>query len=179
MGALARTAHASRHGELAPSYQHRDFGATDAGRLHDNGFLARLGRGGYIRALQPVGVWRSLVAHRVRDAGVAGSNPATPTNTSHLKIRELETAGRNLGGASAPDIAPETSVDPPPGTQTAAPVASRSDGPKENANYDGATCNCGSLPDKAVLIAAIAADDRLRASSVRVATVLLFKFHNT
>src|SRR3984893_187611 len=80
MGALARTAHASRHGELAPSYQHRDFGATDAGRLHDNGFLARLGRGGYIRALQPVGVWRSLVAHRVRDAGVAGSNPATPTS---------------------------------------------------------------------------------------------------
>ena len=27
-----------------------------------------------------VGVWRSLVAHLVRDEGVAGSNPATPTN---------------------------------------------------------------------------------------------------
>ena len=26
------------------------------------------------------GVWRSLVAHLVRDEGVAGSNPATPTN---------------------------------------------------------------------------------------------------
>ena len=26
-----------------------------------------------------VGVWLSLVEHRVRDAGVAGSNPATPT----------------------------------------------------------------------------------------------------
>jgi hypothetical protein len=26
-------------------------------------------------------VWLSLVEHRVRDAGVAGSNPATPTNS--------------------------------------------------------------------------------------------------
>ena len=26
-----------------------------------------------------IGVWRSLVAHLVRDEGVAGSNPATPT----------------------------------------------------------------------------------------------------
>lgn len=25
-------------------------------------------------------MWRSLVAHLVRDEGVAGSNPATPTN---------------------------------------------------------------------------------------------------
>lgn len=28
----------------------------------------------------PVGVWLSPVEHRVRDAGVAGSNPATPTS---------------------------------------------------------------------------------------------------
>jgi hypothetical protein len=28
-----------------------------------------------------VGVWLSLVEHLVRDEGVAGSNPATPTNT--------------------------------------------------------------------------------------------------
>ena len=34
----------------------------------------------YVR-LQPSGVWRSLVAHLVRDEGVAGSNPATPTIT--------------------------------------------------------------------------------------------------
>jgi hypothetical protein len=27
-----------------------------------------------------VGVWLSLVEHLVRDEGVAGSNPATPTN---------------------------------------------------------------------------------------------------
>ncbi len=33
--------------------------------------------------LQPSGVWRSLVAHLVRDEGVAGSNPATPTTISH------------------------------------------------------------------------------------------------
>lgn len=32
------------------------------------------------KARSKVGVWLSLVEHRVRDAGVAGSNPATPTN---------------------------------------------------------------------------------------------------
>ena len=31
------------------------------------------------QARSQVGVWLSLVEHRVRDAGVAGSNPATPT----------------------------------------------------------------------------------------------------
>ena len=31
--------------------------------------------------LANVGVWLSLVEHLVRDEGVAGSNPATPTNT--------------------------------------------------------------------------------------------------
>ena len=31
------------------------------------------------KAPSQVGVWLSLVEHRVRDAGVAGSNPATPT----------------------------------------------------------------------------------------------------
>src|SRR4051812_24515437 len=31
------------------------------------------------KARSKVGVWLSLVEHRVRDAGVAGSNPATPT----------------------------------------------------------------------------------------------------
>jgi hypothetical protein len=33
-----------------------------------------------IRRPPNFGVWLSLVEHRVRDAGVAGSNPATPTN---------------------------------------------------------------------------------------------------
>jgi hypothetical protein len=36
-----------------------------------------------------------------------------------------------------------------------------------------------SLPEKAVMISAIAADVRLKDSDVRVAVVLLFKFHNT
>ena len=36
-----------------------------------------------------------------------------------------------------------------------------------------------SLPDKAVMISAIAADVRLKDSDVRVAVALLFKFHNT
>ena len=40
--------------------------------------LAGLGRLLY-KARSQVGVWLSLVEHRVRDAGVAGSNPATPT----------------------------------------------------------------------------------------------------
>src|SRR5882724_11353738 len=34
------------------------------------------------KAPSKVGVWLSLVEHRVRDAGVAGSNPATPTISS-------------------------------------------------------------------------------------------------
>jgi hypothetical protein len=33
------------------------------------------------KAPSKVGVWLSLVEHRVRDAGVAGSNPATPTTS--------------------------------------------------------------------------------------------------
>ena len=34
----------------------------------------------YSSAPQILGVWRSLVAHFVRDEGVGGSNPLTPTN---------------------------------------------------------------------------------------------------
>src|SRR6266481_2070287 len=41
------------------------------------------------RAIRPpakdVGVWLSLVEHLVRDEGVAGSNPATPTNFRVLR----------------------------------------------------------------------------------------------
>jgi hypothetical protein len=37
--------------------------------------------------LSSVGVWLSLVEHLVRDEGVAGSNPATPT----IKIRYFST----------------------------------------------------------------------------------------
>ena len=32
------------------------------------------------------GVWRSLVAHLVRDEGVAGSNPATPTRVKPRRV---------------------------------------------------------------------------------------------
>ena len=39
----------------------------------------RVGGPSSIRRALQVGVWLSLVEHRVRDAGVAGSNPATPT----------------------------------------------------------------------------------------------------
>src|SRR5580692_9680880 len=45
-------------------------------------------------ALANVGVWLSLVEHLVRDEGVAGSNPATPTNLF------------NALPASAPKVAP-------------------------------------------------------------------------
>ena len=46
-----------------------------------NGALARLAPPQPLLYKPPskVGVWLSLVEHRVRDAGVAGSNPATPT----------------------------------------------------------------------------------------------------
>lgn len=73
---------------------------------------------------------------------------------------------------------PTKSAVHPSQRRTAAPM-SGGDGPKENGKSSGAIYNCGSLPDKAALITAIAADDRLRASTVRVGTVLLFKFHNT
>ena len=43
--------------------------------------LAAQRRQGYKTATRNVGVWLSLVEHLVRDEGVAGSNPATPTNT--------------------------------------------------------------------------------------------------
>ena len=33
-----------------------------------------------------VGTWLSLVEHRVRDAGVAGSNPVVPTTPLHLSF---------------------------------------------------------------------------------------------
>jgi hypothetical protein len=36
-----------------------------------------------------VGVWRSLVAHLVRDEGVAGSNPATPTIFRESELSRL------------------------------------------------------------------------------------------
>ena len=35
-----------------------------------------------------LGVWRSLVAHVVRDDGVGGSNPLTPTNLQNLDFHK-------------------------------------------------------------------------------------------
>ncbi len=61
-------------------------------RASGDGLLAM----GFWQCLQPssgsairppakdVGVWLSLVEHLVRDEGVAGSNPATPTRTYQL-----------------------------------------------------------------------------------------------
>ena len=37
-----------------------------------------------MRGLTSVGEWLSLVEHLVRDQGVGGSNPLSPTNFSHL-----------------------------------------------------------------------------------------------
>src|ERR1700719_3941025 len=48
-----------------------------------------------------VGVWLSLVEHLVRDEGVAGSNPATPTNKSlRFAAREFLTFFRGNGGGA-------------------------------------------------------------------------------
>ena len=49
----------------------------------ENGPSGRLATPGTLlyKARSKVGVWLSLVEHRVRDAGVAGSNPATPTKS--------------------------------------------------------------------------------------------------
>ena len=44
------------------------------------------GRGQLLTGLLRRSVARSLVAHLVRDEGVAGSNPATPTNSSALSL---------------------------------------------------------------------------------------------
>ncbi len=35
-------------------------------------------------SFSPTGIWRSLVAHFVRDEGVAGSNPVIPTEIGQL-----------------------------------------------------------------------------------------------
>ena len=40
------------------------------------------------------GVWRSLVAHLVRDEGVAGSNPATPTNSQVNPPKQARRSGK-------------------------------------------------------------------------------------
>ena len=47
------------------------------------------------KAPSKVGVWLSLVEHRVRDAGVAGSNPATPTILPKVDVFQ------RLGGPAA------------------------------------------------------------------------------
>ena len=62
----------------------------------------------YVR-LQPSGVWRSLVAHLVRDEGVAGSNPATPTSVSRSFISVLGASLRSTRSFTAPVPAPVTS----------------------------------------------------------------------
>ena len=49
-----------------------------------------------------VGEWLSLVEHLVRDQGVGGSNPLSPTNTL---IRCKQSSGFRLTGASLGDAA--------------------------------------------------------------------------
>ena len=48
--------------------------------------------GGYNAASYWSGVWRSLVAHLVRDEGVGGSNPLTPTSSINGQTRALMNA---------------------------------------------------------------------------------------
>ena len=51
-------------------------------RLASGSFPRLAGPGPLLyKAPSKVGVWLSLVEHCVRDAGVAGSNPATPTKS--------------------------------------------------------------------------------------------------
>ena len=83
--------------------------------------LAGRRSGGYKTACQSrastrVGVWLSLVEHLVRDEGVAGSNPATPTNKiSHFLTSAAapgKHADRNAGRNPQPH--PTDDFDPPP-----------------------------------------------------------------
>ena len=57
---------------------------------------ARVLRGDGVAAIDPPttggGVWLSLVEHYVRDVGVAGSNPATPTKiTKYFSVSQFST----------------------------------------------------------------------------------------
>jgi hypothetical protein len=94
----------------------------------------------YVR-LQPSGVWRSLVAHLVRDEGVAGSNPATPTTVSRNKVNDLKNSGRGSRVAPAPGSAPETVVTAPGEIETSAPSRSRDRGATGKLQIDAATRN--------------------------------------
>jgi hypothetical protein len=94
----------------------------------------------YVR-LQPSGVWRSLVAHLVRDEGVAGSNPATPTTVSRNKVNDLKNSGRGSRVAPAPGSAPETVVTAPGEIETSAPSRSRDRGATGKLQIDATTRN--------------------------------------
>src|SRR6202044_2040963 len=54
------------------------------------------------RVSASVGAWLSLVEHLVRDEGVAGSNPAAPTNTFPKTISPLQSSRRRRRGAIRP-----------------------------------------------------------------------------
>src|SRR5204863_7262360 len=71
-----------------------------------------------------VGVWLSLVEHLVRDEGVAGSNPATPTNHfNDLAVPVAVPASGSRGDCDVSDIVANQSVvakivPPPASTQS-------------------------------------------------------------
>ncbi len=86
----------------------------------------------------PVGTWLSLVEHRVRDAGVAGSNPVVPTTASHVSLLDKprkifkravicdlglcgKTAGRELPHSQM--IGDTLAADPFPGTRVVCTIA--------------------------------------------------------
>ena len=91
------------------SASHPRSGAEDsdnvAGAQPTRGIKIDLGWGlagsmaeGYNAASYWSGVWRSLVAHLVRDEGVGGSNPLTPTNS----IIGLPEPGQDVKKAAYP-----------------------------------------------------------------------------
>jgi hypothetical protein len=58
--------------------------------------------------LEVHGTWRSLVAHRVWDAGVAGSNPAVPINlVSGIAGHVSESLRQGPGAGAWPTVSPQ------------------------------------------------------------------------
>jgi hypothetical protein len=70
-------------------------------------------------------VWLSLVEHLVRDEGVAGSNPATPTNISPNRSKSFPTRARPFAGAPGQISGQKrrAGLSPPPGPENDTPRA--------------------------------------------------------
>jgi hypothetical protein len=99
-----RSHHVRQVDRLAPGTVEQEGGDLRRGdrraairRTHQMEEGDRLASGTFARyktACERIGVWRSLVAHLVRDEGVAGSNPATPTNSFVVQPEDMDNAER-------------------------------------------------------------------------------------